>query len=329
MFHSEEAFVRWLQRRMAVERGDVQVGIGDDAAVVRASAGRDLIVTADFSIEGVHFSRRIHPASSVGHRALARSLSDIGAMGGQPRFALVSLALSKRLPRRWVEQFYAGLASLAAAYGVTVIGGDTSLVAGEAAADVTMLGDISRGKALLRSGARPGDLVFVSGRLGQAELGLRLLRARSLRKDWMVTPKTRAVAIRAHLYPEPRCALGKFLSGNRLASSAMDLSDGLSLDLSRLCQASGVGARLVEGQIPCPEIAPIKEARRLALSGGEDYELLFTVPPARAARLPRVFQRMVLHQIGEITRPKQLVLIRLDGKEIPLQPAGYDHFRRK
>ncbi len=328
MFRSEGEFVGWLQQRLARPSRNVPVGIGDDAAVVRASASHDLILTADFSIESVHFSRRIHPARSVGHRALARSLSDIAAMGGKPRFALVSLALSNRLSRGWVEEFYAGLASLADRYGVAVIGGDTSVAAG-AAADVTVLGEVCRGGALLRSGARPGDLIFVSGRLGLAELGFQLLKSRPLAGSQRLNRKDRAEAIRSHLYPEPQCALGQFLSRNRLASAAMDLSDGLALDLSRLARASAVGARIVEEQIPGPEMVPAEVARRLALSGGEDYQLLFTVPPAKAKRLPRAFRGVALQPIGQMTTTNKLTLVGLDGGEIPLEPAGYDHFKRK
>jgi thiamine-monophosphate kinase len=164
----------------------------------------------------------------------------------------------------------------------------------------------------------------VSGRLGLSALGLRLLKTRS-------RPKTteETTAIQAHLYPKPQCALGRFLSEARVASALMDLSDGLSTDLARLCEASGVGAKLFQDQIPTPKVADSRLALKLALHGGEDYQLLFTVPPDDTARLLSHWRGVSLHQIGVIERSTGLRLIRSDGKETPLRPAGWDHFQRK
>src|SRR5579872_3868290 len=176
MFQTEAEFVNWLQKSTARRLPQVKLGIGDDAALVRLRRGHDLILTADLSIENIHFIRRMHPAHAVGHRALARSLSDIAAMGGIPRFALVSVALPSNVTRRWVEDFYRGLDELAARFGVTVIGGDTTIVPHAATVDVVVAGEVPSGEALRRSGAKPGDVIFVSGCLGRSALGLDLLK---------------------------------------------------------------------------------------------------------------------------------------------------------
>jgi thiamine-monophosphate kinase len=320
LFKTEDEFVNWLKRRRQAKTPGLRLGIGDDAGLIEPSPGHEIILTADLSIEGVHFSRRLHPADAVGHRALARSLSDVAAMGGKPRFALISLALSKRADRAWVEEFYRGMFRLARRFGVTILGGDAAVTGSVLAADVTMLGEVARGRALLRSGARPGDAIYVAGTLGLSALGLRLLRSRSNVRN--------SRALRAHLYPEPQCALGQFLSERRLASAAIDLSDGLSLDLSRLLKASGAGAQLWESHIPRPAVAAGQRASAalsLALDGGEDYKLLFTVPASKASRLPASYQGILLHEIGEV-RNRGMMIAGPNGIR-PLVRAGYDHFR--
>jgi thiamine-monophosphate kinase len=328
MFRSETEFVRWLERRSPQAGRHLRLGIGDDAALVRVSRGNDLILTTDLSLEGVHFRRGVHPPRSIGHRALARSLSDVAAMGGTPRFALVSLAIAKRATRAWLEEFYAGLRALAKQFGVAVIGGDTAVVPEQTAVDVVLVGEVRRGRALLRSGARPGDQIFVSGRLGLSALGLRLLRAGKQVGGYTGG----AEAIAAHLSPQPQCALGRYLSEKRLASALIDISDGLSTDLGHLMEASGVGARIWASLIPAPEIPASRAALgmnplELALHGGEDYQLLFSVPPSKVSRVPRRFRGLPLQRIGEIIRRKALRIVRTDGRQEHLRPAGYDHFR--
>jgi thiamine-monophosphate kinase len=337
MFGSEAEFVDWLKRVCRARRRGVTVGIGDDAAIVRPGRNQEIILTTDLSIEGVHFLRRLHPARSVGHRALARALSDVAAMGGTPRYALVSLAISRRTTRRWVKDFYAGAQALASRTGVAIIGGDTALVPGPApqcGVDAVVAGEVPRGTALLRSGARPGDLIFVSGRLGLSALGLRMLKSGrpATRRRGLSEP------LRAHLYPEPRLGLGRFLRVHGLASALMDLSDGLSTDLSRLLKASGAGAVLRSERIPLA-ITPGERARAglptmrsdllaLALNGGEDYELLFTVPQPMAGRIPKRFRGLPISCIGEIRRSPGLFLALPDGTIRPIQPGGFEHFRR-
>ena len=345
-FGDEREFVRWLQRQAPERDSRLKLGIGDDAALVEPRRGHELILTTDLSIEGVHFTAGLHPPRSVGHRALARSLSDVAAMGGTPRYALVSLALSRRATRAWVEAFYEGLLALAQTFRVSVIGGDTAVVSGPSMIDVVVAGEIPRGQALRRSGARPGDLLYVSGRLGLSALGLRLLRtARRRRISAQAVSAARQMpglvcsaalpvtvsspeAIQAHLYPQPQCALGRYLAARRLATAMIDLSDGLSTDLGRLCEASGVGARVWAEHLPQPNLKDPRALLQLALHGGEDYQLLFTVAPRRAQRLPARFHGVPLRHIGEITRAKKVVLHQATGREKSLRPQGYDHFRK-
>jgi thiamine-monophosphate kinase len=248
-------------------------------------------------------------------------------MGGKPRFALVSLALSRNAPSRWFGEFYQGLQSLARRFNVKLIGGDTALSPGGTVVDAVLVGEVRSGFAVRRSGARPGDRIFVSGRVGLSAWGLKLIRSKS-----RSTQKNQRAAIRSHLYPTPRCTLGERLALNRAASAMIDVSDGLALDLHRLCEASGVGARLRADSIPHPDptgnLLQRHAALRLALEGGEDYELLFTVSPKKARQLSAKPAGVALTEIGEITRGRKIEIVQ-DGKTRRLASGGYDHFRRK
>lgn len=325
-FQTETELVDWLSRIHQPSTSGLRLGIGDDGALIRPEAGQELILTADLSIEGVHFSQKYHPPEAVGHRALARSLSDVAAMGGWPRFALIALALSKQTRRAWVEEFYRGLSRLADRFHVRIIGGDTAIKAGGVVVDVVVAGTVAEGAALVRSGAKSGDAIFVAGTLGLSAAGLRALRSG---KEGRLTD-----AVRAHLYPEPQCRLGEYLSKERVATAAIDLSDGLSADLPRLLRASGVGARIRAAAIPAPRIraGSGKRPRRalaLALNGGEDYKLLFTAPTLKLARLPVSIGGARLTRIGEICKEHPgVALIEENGRWRPLPERGYDHFRR-
>jgi thiamine-monophosphate kinase len=323
LFKSEREFIAWLRRRAPRRVAGLHLGIGDDAALVSVPPRQELILTTDMSIEDVHFTSTLHSPQAVGHRALARSLSDIAAMGGTPRYALISLALSPCTTRAWLEGFFEGLFTLARRFGVAVIGGDTAVITGPLTLDLIAAGIVPRGRALRRSGARPGDRIFVSGRLGMAAWGLRLLPSQGRVRN----PLGKA-ALRAHLFPQPQCALGRFLSEHRLASAAMDLSDGLSIDLRRLCDASGVGARLVADRIPAPPLPETADALSLALHGGEDYQLLFTVSAAKTSKLPPRFGRIPLHCIGEICASRGINMVMPEGKVQPVATHGFDHFSR-
>ena len=332
IFQSEGEFVRWLRTLTSEKSPQVRLGIGDDAAVVRVGRNHDLILTADLSIEDVHFTASLHPARSIGHRALARSLSDIAAMGGVPRFALISVAFPRAVSRTWTEEFYRGVLDLAARFQVQVIGGDTSIVRRTAMIDVTLAGEVARGKGLLRSGARPGDQIFVSGNLGRSALGLEILKSRARvrkrpQRDQPEDAET-AAALKAHLYPEPRCELGRWLQRSGIPSALMDISDGLSTDLMRMCEASEVGARVFAERVPVPSGVEPEHSLDLALNGGEDYELLFTVPKRKSAKVPATHRGVPLRCIGQIYRSRDVLLVQNDGRESPLAPAGYDHFSK-
>jgi thiamine-monophosphate kinase len=245
-------------------------------------------------------------------------------MGGQPRCFLLSLALPETHTGRWLDEFLAGLRRAARKFKCPLAGGDTTRRR-EILANVTAVGEIRSGRALLRSGTRPGDIIYVSGRLGEAELGLQRLRLlHRIRKG--------DPAVKKHLYPEPRIALGRWLSDHRIVTAMMDLSDGLSTDLPRLCQASGVGARVDASRIPAVRVPKRSilekaDALDLALSGGDDYELLFTVRPDKARRIPRTFQGVVLTAVGEITLETRLTLVQPDRRESALYASGWDPFK--
>lgn len=331
-FRSEGEFVRWLRTLTSGKPARAKMGIGDDAALVRIGHNHDLILTADLSVEGVHFTARLHPPRSVGHRALARSLSDIAAMGGIPRFALISVAFARATPRVWIEEFYRGVLHLASRFRVEVIGGDTSIVRRTVMIDVTLAGEVPQGKGLLRSGARPGDEIFVSGRLGQSARGLEVLKSRARNRKRAAAGQLEnpadQTAIQSHLYPTPRCDLGRWLQRSGLPSAQMDISDGLSTDLMRLCEASGVGAKVDAERVPGPAGVSPENSLELALNGGEDYELLFTVPQRKLAGLPSRYREVTICSIGRICRPREVLLIRRDGSLSPIAPAGYDHFSK-
>jgi thiamine-monophosphate kinase len=300
---TEESILERVRRQVVIPRGSgVIVGMGDDCAVFRTpGAKQDLLFTTDLLVEGIHFERTMHSPAAVGHKALARGLSDIAAMGGEPRFCLVSLALPEWAGAPWVDRFYAGLLKIAAATRTVVAGGDLSR-APALTCDIVVAGAAPIGSAIRRDNARVGDSIYVSGRLGGSALGLKTRRGRAWKK---------------HVWPEPRLALGAYLRKKLHATAAMDLSDGLSLDLRRLAIASKVAA-----EIDAPPVFPGATLDE-ALHGGEDYELLFTV--AAGTRVPPHFEDLPLTRIGIVRRGKTGMVL-LSGQ--PLMPLGYDHFRR-
>ncbi|MGI8960274.1 MAG: thiamine-phosphate kinase [Bryobacteraceae bacterium] len=293
----ETALVRRIRTLAESGACDTSIirGIGDDCAVLRPRSNEDLVFTSDFVLEGRHFTLETHTAAQIGHQALARSLSDLAAMGSEPVFCLVSLAVPARLGSSWIDRFYKGLLSLAAKYSVMLAGGDLARFE-NVVADVMCCGRVPRGKAVLRSGAKPGDGVYVTGALGGA--------AHSFTLD------------RRTADPEPRIQAGVAL---RLAgaSAGMDLSDGLSLDLHRLCLESGVGAEL-ESDLPIAPGASLQNA----LHGGEDYELLVTMPSRK--KVPAQIAGLPLTRIGRVTEGPAGE-IQFKGR--PLKTKGFDHFR--
>jgi thiamine-monophosphate kinase len=302
-------------------------GIGDDAALFRPKAGHEIILTCDWFLEGTHFLREKHPPDAVGWKCLARAVSDVAAMGGTPRCFLLSLALPETHTGPWLDLFLGGLRRASRKFQCPLAGGDTTR-RDEILINITVVGEVRAGRAVLRSGARADDILYVSGRLGEAELGLQIVR-RSKGAASKRNPLTRK-----HLYPEPRLALGQWLLKKGLATAMMDLSDGLSSDLPRLCAASEVGARLEKAKIPHVQTRDLAlkhghDPMQLALQGGDDYELLFTVPPRKAKLLPTAFRGVALTPIGKITRNRELLLLEKNGRVRQLIPSGWDPFRKK
>jgi thiamine-monophosphate kinase len=333
-------------------RPELRLGIGDDCALLRPRAGEELAVTTDLSIAGRHFLLDRHPAEAIGHRTLARGLSDLAAMGARPIAAFLSIALPREMvrnksarksarkslpqawPKTWIDRFLDGFLALADATGTPLAGGDLA-ESPLFAADVVLIGAVRRGHALLRSSARPGQLLYVTGSLGGSVAGLRRLLAMQgtglspYAKDKRIGGVLAAEGIdidhslSAHLWPTPRLAQGQWLVRRGRASAAIDISDGLSTDLAHLCQESKVSAELDAESIPIAPGSTLNDA----LHGGEDYELLFTAPAT--VRLPRTIAGTRVTQIGRIVRRRagkpQITLITAKGKTA-LEPAGWEHF---
>jgi thiamine-monophosphate kinase len=284
----------------------------------------ETLVTTDFSLEGVHFRRDWHPAESVGHRCLARGLSDIAAMGGDPVAAFLSLALPRKLPQAWVGRFLGGLISLAERYGISLAGGDTAESRNGILADIIVVGTAPKGKAVLRSGARAGDRIYVSGALGGSAEAVARMRAHPGKR---LKPGSFARKYARHFYPEPRVELGRILQEKKWATAMIDLSDGLSTDLAHLCEESGVGAEVEAENIPRARVGkPAREVDLdIALHGGEDYELLFTAPANK--RIPKQIAGTAVTCIGRITRRRKIFLRNGEGIGTELVPQGWEHFR--
>jgi thiamine-monophosphate kinase len=293
-------------------------------------------VTTDLSIAGRHFRLDWHSPESVGHRALARGLSDLAAMGARPVAAFLSLGLPRELTvasgrrraeaRSWVQRFLDGLLTLAAAHNTPLAGGDLA-ESPIAVADIVLTGAVPRGHALLRSSTRPGDLLYVTGALGGAAAGLNRLAelASANPPNPPRIPKKLQALLAPHLYPQPRIAQGLWLQRRALASAALDLSDGLSTDLAHLCQESNVAAEVDAGLLPIALGASLAQA----LDGGEDYELLFTA--AATARLPRSIAGVPVTRIGRIVKARRgqprMMLLTPQGRQ-PLEARGWEHFRK-
>lgn len=307
---------------MSARATSTPVGIGDDCAVLRIGPKSEFLVTTDFTLEGIHFRRDWHTPESVGHRCLARGLSDIAAMGGDPVAAFLSLALPRDLPQAWVKRFLQSLIHLARRYGISLAGGDTAESPNGIVADIIVVGQAPKGKAILRSGAHIGDRIYVSGVLGGSAAAVAQMRARPKKK---LNPRAYA----RHFYPEPRIEVGRILRERHLATAMIDLSDGLSTDLAHICEESGVGAEINAESIPRASVGkPACEVDLdLALHGGEDYELLFTAAPAK--RIPAQIAGVAITCIGVITRGRRIVLRKAKGVGSELVPRGWEHFGGK
>lgn len=316
---AEKPLIAGIRGRSASRSRLIAAGIGDDCAILQIPPTHQALVTTDFSLEGVHFRRDWHPAEAVGHRCLTRGLSDIAAMGGNPIAAFLSLALPQNLAQSWVNQFLKGFLKLADRFHVTLAGGDTAQSPGGILADIIVIGSAPKGKAIRRSSARPGDRVYVTGTLGGAAAALKLL---------FDGQKLRPGDFSPHFYPMPRIEVGRFLREQRLASAMIDLSDGLSTDLSHICDESGVGAKIQASAVPRASMG--KPARpvelEFALHGGDDYELLFTTHADK--RVPSKIAGVPITQIGEITRHTSVLLVNRNGLVSKLSAQGWEHFKK-
>ncbi len=299
--------------------------IGDDCAVLPKDAETDLLITADMLVEDIDFRLDWTTPGSLGHKALAVSLSDIAAMGGTPKWAMLSLGIPESLWKTdLIDNLYTGWFALANEFNVELVGGDVSRISDKLVIDSIVGGEVARGKAIRRSGAKPGDLIYVTGSLGGAAGGLKLLE-----KDRTVPKKTEIST--AHLYrrqlePTPQLETGKLLTDLDIATSLIDVSDGLSSDLFHICKQSGVGAKIFAERLPIDDQLrdhfDAAESLVMALHGGEDFELLFTV----AKENNRALESMNVTYIGEITAANGVIELNHDGKLSILDPKGYRHF---
>ena len=316
----EQRLIKSIRRQSGRRRAGIPLGIGDDAAVVRGP--KNLLLTKDLLVEDYDFRKTLHPPFLLGRKSLNVSLSDIAAMGGKPLHALLGLALPGDTEERWLADFLSGFRSAAREHGVTLVGGDFSQGA-KIMISVTVTGE---GKIFVpRSGAKAGDTIFVSGTLGDAAQGLRLLESGCRPGQ----DKAAGRLLRAFLDPAPRLALGAALARGRLASAMIDISDGLSVDLSHICDESRVGAEIELDRLPISAALrrSADDPLRLALSGGEDFELLFTVKKANVARVLRLATQFKITPIGRITAGKRLVVVDASGRKKPLAIRGWEHFR--
>jgi thiamine-monophosphate kinase len=309
------------------------IGIGDDAAALSLSPSKKLLATTDMLLEGVHFDLSYTDLYSLGWKSAAVNLSDIAAMGGVPRFCLTALGIPSTISVEQIKEFYKGFNALCRKYNVDLVGGDTCRSEKGLVVSVTALGEVEKKNMLTRAGAKPGDLIFVTGALGDSAAGLEMLKAGyrvqgpGARGQGSKSAITRF--IKKHLQPMPRVELGRKIALSGCATSMIDISDGLSSDLGHICEESRVGAEIHADQIPCSKdmhktFGQSKTAfLQYALSGGEDYELLFTVAPSKLKKFLSI--KVVSTQMGTIIAGNKMFL-NDNGKRAVLKPKGFNHF---
>ena len=323
----EFGLIAKIRNWMDVSRADVVQGIGDDVAVVEMGE-KALLITTDILIEDIHFERSWTDPFRLGKKALAVNLSDIAAMGGIPKYFLISLGLPKTLPFSFVSLFYRGLKEMARRFRVDLVGGDTSL-SQKIIINICLIGEGKKGDLLFRNGAKVGDDLYVSGTLGDAALGLKILQDKGAKR------KSKGL-IDKHLSPNPRIELGQALARKQIVSAMIDVSDGLLSDTRHIIEESKVGARIWENCIPLSSLyrrwvrTYSKDPYRIALSGGEDYELLFTASPKRKAGILSLARSLnvPITRVGEILPEKERFhVIRKEGEKISSHRLGFDHFK--
>ena len=305
------------------------IGIGDDAAALVLSPAAVLLATTDMLLEGVHFDLATTDLFSLGWKSAAVNLSDIAAMGGAPRFCLTALGIPPSLTVEDIREFYRGVNACLKKFGAVLVGGDTCRSRKGFTISAALLGEIERKRIITRSGARAGDLIFVTGTLGDSAAGLELMKAGIPGAGSRVQGAARRL-VEKHLRPVPRVVEGRKLAVSGIASAMIDVSDGLSSDLGHICEQSRVGVEIVAEKIPLSKhVLSLRNLRRpaleYALSGGEDYELLFTVPREKAGRLRSI--RFEVTEIGRVVQGTGMRLVGDDGRRTPFRASGYDHFR--
>ncbi|HSQ78142.1 MAG TPA: thiamine-phosphate kinase [Nitrospirota bacterium] len=329
-----------IQKLAPRKSSSTLIGIGDDSAALKLPASRALLITTDLLIEGVHFDLSYTDFFSLGWKSASVNLSDIAAMGGIPRFCLTALGIPAGVSVEQITEFYRGFNALLKSYRTTLIGGDTCSSRKGLFISVTALGEVEPKRIITRAGARPGDRIFVTGTLGDSAAGLELLQMRnakfgkrSEKSEIRNSKSALQILIARHLRPVPRVKWGRKIALSGCASAMIDLSDGLSSDLLHICEQSGVGAEISSERIPLSGSLLKasgqlkKQPRYYALSGGEDYEILFTVPGDKAKKLQTM--RIPATEIGRVTGGSRPVLIDADGRKKALRPTGYDHFGRQ
>jgi thiamine-monophosphate kinase len=318
---SEFDFIQQLRRKQnsALRTPHSALGIGDDAAVIKQNSKMDLVVSTDLLVEDIDFRLDWTKPEFLGHKALAVSLSDIAAMGARPLYSLLSIGVPKKIWRtKFLDRFYEGWFVLAEKYNVQLIGGDVSRTTDKIFIDSIAIGETKRGKAVLRSGANVGDLVFVTGKLGGAAAGLKLLENGIRNKSNKLILK--------QLCPDTRVEIGEIIGSKNLATAMIDISDGLSSDLNHLCNESNIGATIEADKIPLYSFSDKNEELNFALNGGEDFELLFTAKPGKVKKLKNELADFSITQIGATTEKSENISIIINGRKKILKPGGFIHF---
>ncbi len=328
----EFAFIRSIQEDCHFSLDRVIKGIGDDCAVIGPYQDRMLLITTDLVVEDIHFIMEKIAPEHLGEKVVAVNLSDIAAMGGTPRHLFLSLAIPPTLKLETLHAIYRGIKSMCRRYRTNILGGDTSASPDTLMISVTAIGETPADEVLFRSGARAGDRIYLSGTLGDSIAGLKLI------KGDLSAPEPLATTLKeAHDRPVPQVETGRVIARSRLASAMIDVSDGLLSDLGHICEASGVGATLLQSALPLSKdlkaLAEINgiDPYPLALSGGEDYRLLMTVPHENVGKLERIFEKgspCRVYNLGEITAKEGVRIVRPDGVKEKVDVTGFDHFRK-
>lgn len=314
---TEFEFIETIKKKYSLSK------IGDDCAVLPKDSKTDLVITTDLLVEDIDFRLSWTKPEFLGHKSLAVSLSDIAAMGGKPVWSMVSIGVPENIWKTdFVEKFYDGYMKLAQKFDIELIGGDVSKTPDKIVIDSIAAGEVKKGKAILRSGAQVNDLIYVTGILGGAAIGLNLLENGEKIKH-------KNLRLR-QLAPNPQIEIAQIISANNLATAMIDLSDGLSSDLMHLCKASKTGAKIFADEIPLEsKISDFKikvSALELALSGGEDFELLFTVNPKKKIRLEKTLENHQISCIGKITANAEIIELIQNKKSTFLDAKGFRHF---